>query len=208
MDARESTPGRNRRRSSGLSAPVSARQPDADSWHRAWPQRALDTLDELDLSPLAAVLDVGDGDAAVAEGLIARGFVDVTALAAGRAGASSRRGEGDLRCPGGLDTWRPPRTFDVWHDRSWLQFRLPGRGWQHYLDALRRSTHRGSLVIISSFTPTGERWCARSPMRLASDDLALLLGTQFARVAHRDDTHLTACGSDQAFQWSAFERLC
>ena len=207
MDGRESAAGRYGTRSSGPAAPAGARQPYGDSWYRAWPERALDTLDELDLSPLAAVLDLGDGDGAVAAGLLARGFVDVTVLAPGGGRRSSGLGEGAARCPGGLDSWRPARTFDVWHDRAWLQFRLPGRGWQHYLDALRRGTHPGSLAILSSFTPTGERGCARSPMRLASDDLALLLGTQFARVAHRDDTHLTACGSDQSFQWSVFERL-
>jgi hypothetical protein len=108
--------------------------------------------------------------------------------------------------PGGLAAWRPARTYDVWHDRTWLQFRLPGRGWQSYLDALRRGTHPGSLAVLSSFAPGAER-TARSPMRLAPDDLALLLGAQFARVTHRDDTYVHTDGLDEAFHWSVFERL-
>jgi hypothetical protein len=206
MDGRESTESRYCARGGGLSAGPCARQPYADSWYRAWPDRALDTVDELDLAPLAAVLDVGGGDGRVAGGLLARGHVDVTVLAPGGP-RPSRRAEGAVWCSSGLDTWHPSRTFDVWHDRAWLQFRLPGRGWQQYLDALRRSTHRGSLAILSSFTPPAEPGCGRWPMRLRSDDLALLLGAQFALVAHRDDTHLTTCGSEEAFQWSVFERL-
>lgn len=199
------------RPTSGLgrwSAPPCSPEPDGDSWYRAWPERALDTVDELDLFHLAAVLDVGGGDGRVAEGLLARGFADVTVLEPGAGGRRPpRRADGAAWFSDALDSWWPARTFDVWHDRAWLQFRLPGRGWQHYLDALRRSTHRGSLVILSSFTPATEHRSARWPVRLASDDLALLLGARFARVSYRHDTHLTTWGADQPFQWSVFERL-
>jgi len=53
---------------------------DGVSWYQAVPSVSLDLIDELRVTRDAGVIDVGGGASFVADGLVARGYSDVTVL--------------------------------------------------------------------------------------------------------------------------------
>ena len=58
----------------------SSRGIDGVSWYQAAPAVSLELVAALGVSPEAAVVDVGGGSSFLADGLVARGFTDVTVL--------------------------------------------------------------------------------------------------------------------------------
>src|SRR5690349_3363392 len=100
----------------------------AHSWDQDRPTTALGLLESAGVGRDAAVVDVGGGDGALAPALVARGHDDVTVLDISEHGLAAGRG----RVGSGADrvawvvadvrTWRPERTFDVWHDRAVFHF--------------------------------------------------------------------------------------
>ena len=53
---------------------------DGVSWYEAEPRVSLELVDELGVLPDTPAIDVGGGASFVADGLLARGFTDVTVL--------------------------------------------------------------------------------------------------------------------------------
>src|SRR4051812_3540403 len=94
------------------------------SWDQDRPAVALELHETVGVGPEAEVVDVGGGDGALAAALLARGHDDVTVLDVAELGlAAGRRrlGAGADRIAwvvADVRTWRPARTFDVWHDRA------------------------------------------------------------------------------------------
>lgn len=130
---------------------------DGASWFQSSPERSLDHLRGLGLSEDTGIIDVGGGSSSLAAELVADGWKDVTVLdisAAALEIARTRLGEQAEQVSwitADLLTWRPERTYDVWHDRAVLHFFVEPEQQRAYRrsppqDASsRRSRHPGSI---------------------------------------------------------------
>ena len=101
-----------------------------------------------------------------------------------------------------LLTWRPTRSYAVWHDRAVFHFLVdPGeRG--AYRKALRAAVGDGSHVIIGTFAPDGPSRCSGLPVaRYDDESLARELGPEFIIVGVRRTVHVTPAGVAQPFTW-------
>ena len=170
------------------------------SWHQRESAVSLELIDALGVDPSASVVDVGAGDAPLAEQLLDRGFADVTLLdVAGPAleAARSRLGPraAEVACvQDDVRSWRPGRRFDLWHDRALLHFFVDADDRAAYVASLRRALTPGGAVVLATFALDGPATCSGLPVaRYDADGIAATLG--LALVAERREEHTTPAGA-------------
>jgi trans-aconitate methyltransferase len=186
---------------------------DSVSWYQSVPQLSLDLIGRAELAPDSAIIDIGGGASALAGRLLQKGCRDVTVLdIAATALGVARAGLGEdaerIRwIVADITEWRPERRYDLWHDRAVFHFLTATADRDAYLAALRAGTRAGSQVIIATFAPDGPERCSGLPVqRYAPQELADVLGEDFALVEAGSTQHLTPGGATQQFQFSRFAR--
>lgn len=186
---------------------------DAVSWFQDDPATSLSLVDACGLAPPASVIDVGGGASRLVDHLIRRGF-DVAVLdIADAALQASKARLGDEAAKvewlaADITTWRPNRTYDLWHDRAVFHFLTDPAGRAAYLAALKAGLRLGGHVIIAAFAEDGPERCSGLPVqRYSADQLAAALGADFRLVDHRRESHRTPWGSEQVFTWALFRRI-
>lgn len=189
----------------------------AHSWDQPEPSVSLWLLEEAGVRPEASVIDVGGGDGALAAGLLARGFGDVTVLdisEQGLAGGRRRVGAASERVTwivADLRTWRPPRTYDCWHDRAVFHFFVDPADRGAYGRGLRDATAAGALAVVGTFAADGPQRCSGLPVaRYDADELGARLseasGVDWRLVGAARETHSTPSGVLQPFTWVVLRR--
>jgi SAM-dependent methyltransferase len=185
----------------------------ARSWFQAEPATSLRLIEAAGADPAEPLLDAGGGASRLVDGLLARGFADVTvvdvspaamALSRARLGAAADR-VGWVAAD--LARWVPPRPVALWHDRAAFHF-LTGTAEQDgYVAALRAGTRPGAAVVIGGFAPDGPDRCSALPVvRWSSAALAARLGPPFALEHAEAEDHVTPAGRTQRFAWAVFRR--
>lgn len=100
---------------------------DKVSWFQAIPEASIRLIEGAQLPKTAAIIDVGAGLSRLANELVAMGYLDVTALdisAEAMARLIARTGQSAALKPivADITTWRPDRSYQLWHDRAVLHF--------------------------------------------------------------------------------------
>ncbi|WP_345944130.1 class I SAM-dependent methyltransferase [Bradyrhizobium sp. NBAIM02] len=159
------------------------------------------------------IIDVGGGASRLVDALLQDGYRDIAVLdlsANALAAAKKRIGPAASTVDwivADATTWRPTRTYDVWHDRAAFHFLTDPRDRVAYGERLRSAVRPGGHVIIATFAPDGPEKCSGLPVqRHDSTSLAAELGPEFKLVETRSETHHTPWHSTQAFQFSRFRR--
>lgn len=191
------------------------RGPDGMSWYQATPGPSLDLIRALGTGRPTPIIDVGAGASPLAGRLAAAGFGDVTALDVSAAALQLARRElaphpaaGRIRwIEADLLTWRPQRTYGLWHDRAVFHFLTRPAQRATYLATLRAALRPGGAVILATFAPDGPAQCSGLPVtRYSAAGLARQLGAGFTMVTSRSQAHLTPTGASQPFTWIAAVR--
>ena len=184
------------------------------SWFQPEPVVSLRMLQIAGVTPADGVIDAGGGASTLVDALLERGFADLTVLdvsAAGIRAAQNRLGPTAGRVQwvvADLLHWRPPRTYQVWHDRAVLHFLTAASDRQRYLDTLTASTAAGAVAVVATFAPDGPQQCSGLPVaRYSAGDLAVLLGERWAAVVDDREQHITPAGAVQPFVWTVFRRI-
>jgi SAM-dependent methyltransferase len=157
------------------------------------------------------VIDVGGGASLLAARLASDGFTDVTVLdISARALDAARRQD-----PTGTVSllhadvlgWRPPRRWQVWHDRAVFHFLITPSNRARYLAVLRQGLRPGGTLILATFAPDGPAHCSGLPVaRYSAEDLAGKLGGDFTVTVTRTEQHHTPAGVIQPFTWISARR--
>lgn len=181
------------------------------SWSQDQPQPSLDLIMQVAASPASAIVDIGGGASRLAATLLSRGFQNLTVLdlsEAALAAARARIGDEADRIrwiTADATTWKPPQSYDVWHDRATFHFLVEGADRAAYLSRLTRFLRPGGHAVIATFAPDGPERCSGLPVvRYDADSLARTLGPAFVCVSTQRHTHTTPWGASQAFQFSVF----
>lgn len=159
------------------------------------------------------MLEVGGGASALVDGLLDRGYTDVTvvdlsegALAKVRerlgpraSGVSFR--QGDVRA---LELGRP---VDVWHDRAVFHFLTTEEDRASYHETLARTLRPGGHVVLATFALDGPEKCSGLPVqRYSPETLGQTLGDGYHLVRSLDHAHVTPAQKEQRFTYAAFRR--
>lgn len=179
------------------------------SWFQREATTSLALVAACELQTSAAILDIGAGASTFADGLIERGFTDLTLLdLAAAALADTRR-----RLPSApiqyiaadITKWSPPRTFDLWHDRAVFHFLTDTDDRGAYRAALAKAIHPGAHVIVGTFALDGPERCSGLPVqRYSSSSLAREFDGLLRPVESRAERHRTPSGAEQSFVFVRF----
>jgi cyclopropane fatty-acyl-phospholipid synthase-like methyltransferase len=169
---------------------------------------SLELIEKLRVPADAAVVDVGGGASILVDHLVERGFSDLTVLdisAPALDEVGRRLGDAPVvRLHEDLLEWRPPRRYDLWHDRAVFHFLVTESDRRRYLDTLQAAIRPDGLVILATFALDGPEVCSGLPVsRYSADELTRILGDTFRPLATRREIHVTPRGSAQPFTWLA-----
>lgn len=181
------------------------------SWYQAEPRLSLELIEGTGLSREAAIIDVGGGASVLVDRLLDKGYRDITVLdLSGRALAHARKRLG----PRGKDVawfetdvteFRPPRQYDLWHDRAVFHFLTDAADRRDYVETLKRSLAPGGHVIIAAFAIGGPEKCSGLDIvQYDSAKMAAELGEGFALVGEKIELHETPWGTGQKFAYFHF----
>lgn len=184
---------------------------DQVSWFQPEARVSLELFDACHLPRTAAILDVGAGASTFADGLVARGYSDITLLDISEQGLSVTRER--LNRPelqyvvADITTWRAPRQFELWHDRAVFHFLTEARDREAYRQVMAAALPLGAQAIIGTFALDGPERCSGLPVqRYSAETLAAELSSVLRALDSRSQRHVTPSGSEQAFVFMRFER--
>ncbi|WP_128923054.1 class I SAM-dependent methyltransferase [Bradyrhizobium guangxiense] len=183
------------------------------SWYQDNPAISLEMIRAARPDRGAAIIDIGGGASHLVDALLHDGYRDIAVLdlSANALDAAKKR-IGTVASMvdwiiADATTWRPGKTYDVWHDRAAFHFLTNPCDRAAYVERLRSALAPDGHVIIATFAPDGPEKCSGLPVqRHDSASLAKELGADFKLVETRSETHQTPWGSTQAFQFSRFRR--
>ncbi|MDE5442850.1 methyltransferase domain-containing protein [Bradyrhizobium sp. CSA207] len=183
------------------------------SWFQDTPTISLEMIRAASPDHAAAIIDIGGGASRLADRLLQEGYRDIAVLdlsASALEAAKKRIGAAAATIDwivADATTWRPEKTYDVWHDRAAFHFLTDPRDRAAYVERLRSAVAAGGYVIIGTFALDGPEKCSGLPVqRHDSASLSMELGPAFELVETRSETHHTPWHSTQAFQFSRFRR--
>lgn len=184
------------------------------SWFQDRPAISLEMIRAAGPDRAAAIIDIGGGASRLVDALLQDGYRNLAVLdlsanaldvAKKRIGATASTVDWIVA---DATTWRPAKTWDVWHDRAAFHFLTDPHDRAAYVERLRSAVAPGGHVIIATFAPDGPEKCSGLPVqRHDSASLSAELGPKFELVETRSETHHTPWHSTQAFQFSRFRRL-
>ncbi|MDA9423075.1 class I SAM-dependent methyltransferase [Bradyrhizobium sp. CCBAU 53380] len=183
------------------------------SWYQDSPAISLAMIRAATCDLDAPIIDIGGGASRLVDALLQDGYRDVSVLdlsvnalevAKKRIGAGASMVDWIVA---DATSWRPAKSYDVWHDRAAFHFLTDPRDRAAYVERLRSAVASGGQVIIGTFAPDGPEKCSGLPVqRHDSASLAAELGPEFELMETRRETHHTPWNSTQAFQFSRFRR--
>jgi SAM-dependent methyltransferase len=183
------------------------------SWFQENPAPSLELIAMPRLNPQAAIVDIGGGASRLVDGLLARGFANLTVLDLSEAAleiAKARLGDQAKSVrwvTADATRWQPSHTFDLWHDRAAFHFLTDDADRSAYVERLKLALKPAGHVIIGTFASDGPERCSGLQInRHDAASLAAILGTEFDLIDTRRHEHVTPWGSTQRFQFSTFRR--
>jgi len=194
----------------------SSRSPTDVSWYQADAVPSLDLIAEYipNLDSLAAIIDVGGGESSLVDGLLARGFTNVTVLDASQVALSTTAQRlGDRAstvhwvCADVVE-WMPTDTYALWHDRAVFHFLTEPIERTHYVTIASAGIAGGGHLVIGTFAADGPEQCSGLPvMRYSPEDLAAVFAPSFEVVGSQREVHRTPWGAPQPFTWVVLRRV-
>ena len=183
------------------------------SWTQFDPQPSLGLIEKFARDRNSDIVDIGGGASRLVDALLAHGYTAITVLDISEAAlksASTRlgeQGEAVRWIAGDFTFWRPPRSFEVWHDRAAFHFLVEAEDREAYIDRLHAGVKRGGYAIIATFASDGPEKCSGLPVqRYDPESLAKTIGAAFELVEHLRHRHVTPWGAEQSFQFSVLRR--
>ena len=190
------------------------RPADAVSWYQPSAQTSLELISAAAVALEQPIVDVGGGASTLVDGLIERGYRDLTVLdvaqksldvARGRLGAAA---EAVSWVVADITTWQPARRYGCWHDRAVFHFLTDAADRDAYRRCLAQGVEPGGAIIVATFAEDGPERCSGLPVHRYS---AQQLEDEFRQVARlvevRREQHRTPSGGTQSFVFARMVRL-
>jgi 2-polyprenyl-3-methyl-5-hydroxy-6-metoxy-1,4-benzoquinol methylase len=183
------------------------------SWYQPHAARSLALIRAAAPDRAAPIIDVGGGASTLVDDLLADGYSDLTVLDVSEAALARAKARLAAKAAkvawiaADIVTWRPSRTWAVWHDRAVFHFLVETAQQDAYLAALTAATAPGATAILATFALDGPERCSGLPVqRYSAGLLAARLGPAFRLVSEAGERHRTPAGAEQSFVWAVFER--
>lgn len=184
------------------------------SWFQDSPAISLALIKAANPDRTAAIIDIGGGASRLVDALLRDGYRSLAVLdlsANALKAAKARLGPAASSVEwivSDVTTWRPTRSYDVWHDRAAFHFLTEPRDRAAYIERLQSAVRPGGQIIIGTFALDGPEKCSGLPVqRYDGKSLAAEFGAAFELIETRGEIHSTPWKSTQAFQFSRFRKI-
>jgi 2-polyprenyl-3-methyl-5-hydroxy-6-metoxy-1,4-benzoquinol methylase len=185
----------------------------AVSWHQPHAEQSLKLIRTAAVDRSTPIIDVGGGASTLVDDLLAEGYSDLTVLDISEAALSQAKARLASNAAkvawivGDVTTWKPQRSWAIWHDRAVFHFLIEKAQQDAYVAALTMATTPGATVIIATFALDGPEKCSGLPVQRYSPQLlAARLGADFRLVSEAAEHHHTPGGAEQSFVYSVLQR--
>lgn len=176
------------------------------SWHELGAVTSLEVIDAAGIRHDDPIIDIGGGSSTLVEGLLGRGFRDVSVLDVSTAGLSLAKERFGAAADevhwlnSDLLAWQPTRRYQVWHDRAMFHFLVEEADSQRYASILKSALDIDGVAIIATFAPDGPEMCSGLRCaRYSPHELTETLGLELRD--QRRQEHVTPNGIIQPFTW-------
>jgi SAM-dependent methyltransferase len=183
------------------------------SWFQELPTISLDLIRATGVAADPSIIDIGGGASRLADALVAEGYRSVSVLDVSEkalATSQDRLGPSAKHVTwivADVTTWRPDKSYDLWHDRAAFHFLTEPADRAAYAECARKAVRPGGHVIIATFAPDGPERCSGLPIvRHDAASIGEMLGPSFKLVESRRHDHQTPGGTIQRFQFSQFQK--
>jgi len=183
------------------------------SWFQGSPAISLEMIRAANPDHGADIIDIGGGASRLVDALLQDGYRNLTVLDLSANALEATKQRIGAAAPqvdwivADATSWRPQKSYDVWHDRAAFHFLTDPRDRAAYVERLHAALAPSGHVIIATFAPDGPEKCSGLPVqRHDSASLSAELGSEFELVETRSEVHHTPWHSTQAFQFSRFRR--
>lgn len=177
-------------------------------WYQPSSDSSLELIEKIGLSKEASVIDIGAGASTFVDGLIERGYKNITLLdLSNEALTIIKERLGDKAAipnyfVADITTVSLPQRYDLWHDRAAFHFLLDEREQQSYIRTMRDSLTPQGYAIIGTFAVDGPESCsALSVKQYNRSEMEAVLDGQMAIIEAVESIHITPGGSEQKFSF-------
>lgn len=184
------------------------------SWYQPLPAVSLQLIENAGIGKTLPLIDVGGGASTLADGLLAKGYADIsvldisgTALAVARTRLGKRANDMHW-IEADITRFQPVRRYALWHDRAVFHFLRAAESRRHYIAALRKGLLPGGTLVMAAFAPGGPARCSGLDIvQYDAEKMTAELGPLFQLQETLREEHLTPSGQAQAFNYFRFRRV-
>lgn len=183
------------------------------SWYQPAQNTSMEIIKGFNLPSNAGIIDIGGGDAHLAENLVKDGYTDISILDISK--NALERAKKRLGKKASQITWieanvldfSPAKKYDLWHDRATFHFLTREDQIQKYLQTINNSLQPGGFVILATFSEKGPAKCSGIPIKQYSlHQLSELLLENFETLECKNIDHITPGEAIQNFSFCSFKR--
>lgn len=177
-------------------------------WYQPSCDTSLELIELIGLSKDASVIDIGAGASTLIDGLLERGFENITLLdLSNEALAIVKKRLGDQAAivnylVADITTVSLPQRYDLWHDRAAFHFLLDEKEQQSYIQTMCNSLNPQGYAIIGTFAVDGPDSCsALSIQQYNRNRMEEVMDGRIAIIDVIESIHITPSGGEQKFSF-------
>ena len=185
--------------------------PNQVSWTQEYPKTSFEIIQSFELPKTAKIIDVGGGDSKLVDCLLDAGYEDITVLDISKkalAKAQQRLGDKASKVNwvvSDITTFKPDRTFDIWHDRAAFHFLTEAEQISQYV-AIASSCVKDYLSV-GTFSKQGPAKCSGlNVSQYSEEELMSVFSSAFHLLDSKTEDHTTPFDTLQNFLFCSFKK--
>jgi cyclopropane fatty-acyl-phospholipid synthase-like methyltransferase len=191
-----------------------SKQTNDVSWWQDNPKDSLGFIHSLNLPKTAKIIDIGGGDSKLVDYLLDEGFENLTVLDISEQAlnnAKKRLGDKSIKIKwivSNVTEFRPPTSYDLWHDRAAFHFLTTEEQIEKYLSIVQESVSDKGYIIMATFSTAGPEKCSGLHIKQYNEEtLTDLLSKEFEKIRCTTVDHTTPFNTKQNFLFCSFKKL-
>jgi ubiquinone/menaquinone biosynthesis C-methylase UbiE len=183
------------------------------SWFQPVPQTSLDLIVGSNIPKSAKIIDVGGGDAYLADFLLEMGYQDITVLDISEKAierAKKRLGEKSAMVKwlvADAANFESDEKFDLWHDRAVFHFFTDKNEIERYSENANSLLVENGKMIVGTFSENGPTKCSGIEiMQHSKASLNQAFEKYFEKKMCFTEDHITPSGGIQNFIFCTFTK--
>ena len=192
----------------------STKSPNEVSWTQDYPTTSMNYLENLNLSKIANIIDIGGGDSNLIDALLEKGYQNIWVLDISEAAlerAKNRLGDKANKVHwivSDITAFNTAIKFDFWHDRAVFHFLTDAISIEKYVTLVGKSIAENGNFLLGTFSENGPLKCSGLEIKQYSENtMKNTFKEKFNTVKCFTENHLTPFKTIQNFQFCGFKKF-